>query len=224
MVRKALGLCAVLLVLATPGFAATIMLDLGPVGSTVQAGWTGIDLSKDYAHGTPFDLGGGVTAGYQNYNAGQQDRTRSTTSPLNGLGYDDVLIDFIRFDNPGGGLDNSFLVKGLPDGTYNVTVYGFDGDYGSNYHHTPTINGTQLAFGPPVSGNIETGRGTLQVTLSSGAANNVIQMYDLVGEAPDHGLLLNGIVIEAVTPIPEPATLVLLGLGASALFLRRRKA
>ena len=223
MVRRSWGLFAVLLVVSSPAFAAPFQLDMGQVGGPVQSGWTAIDLTGSYAGANPFNLGGGVTAAFYSTNY-TQDRTRSTVSPLNGLGYDDVLIDFIRFDNPSSDLEHSFQVKGLADGQYNVTVYSFDGDYGQAYTYAPNVNGTVLGFGPPVSGNIDTARATALITLSGGAANNVITIYDSTTPVDQQrGLLLSGLVIDPVA-IPEPATLALLGLGASALFLRRRKA
>jgi hypothetical protein len=200
--------------------SAVIMLDVGPGTSTVQAGWTAIDKWNDYAHVAgagsylgAVNLGGGVTAGFANgYNHTSYDRGDLTATPLNALGLNDLLRDYVAFstaDNP-----NYLLqIKGLTPGIYTVTAYAVDSLYLSQANSL-SINGTKLLIGP--GGNNPTLSlvcATVNVTVD---ATGRIDIGRGVGSGPSK---LNAIMITAA---PEPVSLLLLLAGAGLAVVRRR--
>lgn len=206
-----IGMFALLAVQAS----AVIMLDVGP-GPTA-AGWTKIDKWNDYAHAAgsgsylgAVNLGGGVTAGFLNgYNHTGYDRGDLTATPLNALGLNDLLRDYVGFNT----VDPNYLlqIKGLTPGTYTVTAYAVDSSYLSQACSL-SINNTKLLIGPggtsPTLGLISA---TINVIVD---ATGRIDIGRGLGSAPSK---LNAVMIT-----PEPVSLLLLLAGAGLAVVRRR--
>src|SRR5262249_40819493 len=100
------------------------------------------------------------------------------------------------------------------------------GSYYVQDYSTPrqvALNGTQLASGQVISGSITENLATLGVNDPNAATENFFRLGLIVnGDGTGNGAYFNSI---SISPVPEPATLALAGLGGvSMLFLRRRKA
>jgi hypothetical protein len=209
---------AMLGLLAVPA-SAVIMLDVGPATSTVMPGWTGIDKWNDYAHAVsgsylgPVNLGGGVTAGFANgFDFSTYDRGAAAISgsPLNALGMNDLLRDFVQFSTVGKYLQ----VKGLAPGDYDVTLYATDPNYLTESAKSLYVNGTNVFIGPVVgSPTLDEISATVTVTVDS---TGILNIGRGTGGNPSK---INGVIIAAV---PEPVSLALLLAGLGLAIVRRR--
>jgi hypothetical protein len=106
-------------------------------------------------------------------------------------------------------------------GSYVNTGLGFYGSPGTPSSYEPALNGTQVASGGVFSGTV-----TVPFTAFGTDANAATETYFRLG------LILNGngsgINVDytdiSITPVPEPSTLALAGLGAmGGLMLFRRR-
>jgi hypothetical protein len=98
----------------------------------------------------------------------------------------------------------------------------YEQDYGGNDSNEPNLSGTQMA-----SGSVLTGTVTLPFTVFSPAdANAATESFWRLGLIENsNGTGDMEFTSISITPVPEPATLAMAGLGGlSMLFLRRRKA
>lgn len=107
---------------------------------------------------------------------------------------------------------------------------GFFLNGGSGYYQqdysTPnevSINGTQLASGQLITGTVSVNLATAFPTFDANAGTETFWRLGIIanGDGTGNGGYFNNI---SISPVPEPTTLALSGLGGiSMLFLRRRK-
>lgn len=212
------AVCAGLLAASTA--EAAIKMDIGPSASPVMTGWVGLDKFNDFAHAVggsylgPVDLGAGVKAGFANsFDQTVYDRGAAAiaSSPLQGLGMNDVLRDFVQFANAGKYLQ----VKGLTPGTYAVTLYATDPNYPAEAAKGISVNGTNVLIGPATSSpTLSQIIATVEVEVD---ATGILNIGRGSGSNPSK---LNAVEIAAV---PEPVSLLLMLTGIGAGLIRRRR-
>jgi hypothetical protein len=219
--------------------AAVALLGLGAIQAQGQSvtfnfsdntsdGWVNGGFSSSPAS-TVVTIGGNnyiseAIGGYQvaNVNSGTVSGAPASTFNAamlaainNPVGYDlsyNYYIDTSTFTTPGTYLQLASYVN---------TGSGFYGSTGTPSPYEPALNGTQVASGGVFSGTV-----TVPFTAFGTDANAATETYFRLG------LILNGdgsgIKVDytdiSITPVPEPSTLALAGLGAmGGLMLFRRR-
>jgi len=225
------GLPAVAMLLACPLSAQAgqiqIKIDMDDPGSQVtQSDYISCMPNDCFEDGTPLDssdgLPAGVTAGFgDNYGVGTRDRGVPNAIDVSALGLDDLLRDFdqLRSYSQQGG--DHFEFRGLPESTYDVTIYSVDLQYGDRETNTFEVNGVVVGpIGLPVDNDLSTMTATLRVTLDDGSGVIRIATTDHVED--DLGSFKKICGLELME-VPEPATLGPLAVGGLAALGRRRR-
>jgi len=199
------GLPAVAMLLACPLSAQAgqiqIKIDMDDPGSQVtQSDYISCMPNDCFEDGTPLDssdgLPAGVTAGFgDNYGVGTRDRGVPNAIDVSALGLDDLLRDFdqLRSYSQQGG--DHFEFRGLPESTYDVTIYSVDLQYGDRETNTFEV--------------LDDGSGIIRIATTDHVEDDLGSFKKICG-------------LELME-VPEPATLGLLAVGGLAALGRRRR-
>ena len=211
MLRKIpiLVCCVLLFGLATGAFAGyvpgiVLMCDAGE--GPVQGGWTQVAAgTNNNVAGTGID----VTL----FTEGISSRNTGGSGPLA-----DVETDFYFHDNGAG--DFTLTLANLQAGPYKLMSYHTRSDeqWGQIIPYTTVTGATDVTLPGPILESHDTMENPA-VHLFTSDEVDVVEIWFATPEVGNHQVFFNGFQLEY---IPEPATIMLLGLGGLALLRRRR--
>ncbi|MGJ8642552.1 MAG: PEP-CTERM sorting domain-containing protein [Luteolibacter sp.] len=209
--------------------------ELGGPNSNIDGADT--DLERRSSAGDPLDWDGGNLGA--NYNAGGlliiQENGALSSAPTYGSGADLITSasNYDPDDNGGGGVitfdldENNFTYN-----YFNVTLADFEED-GNNYSSTLYgVNGTIETFSFADFTNPSHARYDSSITNGDNHINALPEIVLSTGEAlsmveitfnNSSGSVSNIIFSENPVPVPEPGTMVMVGLGALVAVGRRRR-
>ena len=203
----------------TEGNANQQMATTTTAGIDVQSNWNNTSGANGTA-GSLTDSTGAVTGASVTWSsAGTCGDGEANTDANNGVGNAQVARGYLDDGNGGSGVD--FTVSGITYATYTAHIY----------FATDTNGGTYRAFDVNGTSQSTTGTKNRYGTQPNWDATNSITVTGLTGNLVLDGLARDGanrgsvagFQIVDTTPIPEPSSTALLGLGGLALILRRRK-
>ena len=215
-------LLAVLVVVVGLGAGAAvadvIKLDFNGSNGPTQEGWLGVGVNNRLDNGTAVDCGGGVLAGLKAWATmtGGDRGTQTADNP-------DLLRDFMEITSYAGNHDDvGFGLTGLQPGDYYVTVISGDSVYWRREDRVD-LNGViaELPDWPndPTTATLAGLSLTVTVTVGGDGVLALRRVLREGGGAYWFGKLA-GLMVE---PVPEPAAVALLVMGAGALLARRRR-
>ena len=239
--RFGLAVAAVLALGAGGAQAAPLLVDFNDRGAAAatQSGWNSFVFSGGTNDGVTTSTArtyGDIDVTVSRVGTGSHtllDRDRGSTNPpaAGTFTQTNLMRDYINADNTTAGLGLQILIEGLePNATYSGRIWSYDdGHYNlntsANFKADWSVNGTQFAndislSGPRPTANLDYSYGF--TAIADGTGSIVIQG---VRDAASVGnsVLINGFELDFVSsPVPEPTSVGLLGLGALRLLARRR--
>lgn len=209
-----------------PTEVQALSVDIGLIGHDVQQGFVsferGLNAGADdesESFFSPFGVNDVVTATLTNANVF---RDRSTTgNPVAGpLG--DLAESFFAHQN-----ELILTLSDLEAGNYEITTFHHDSqtDHGGARIELLDANGLVSDLGLDVDASFGTNPSEIGTATFSFAADGVNDVVIRFFEGPNSpaSIVLNGFTLNS-PQIPEPATAILLGLGAMGFMRRRRLA
>jgi hypothetical protein len=226
--------CASLLLAATSAQAAVIYAD--PFEADPGAnGWTESvtgDLSAAAANTTIKPNANSTAASFIKAGNGATTNTYLTiTKPISTIGYEDIEVTLVAYQNATaihGRFDaNAQPINGLCD--YLTIEYSIDGgatfaplltDYArwNGVNETPVANANWYSA---TSNTTPTSTGALLLPAAANENSDFVLRIGVVVAHYNEGYFVDDLTVSG-TPIPEPASLALIGCGAVALLKRRR--
>ncbi len=198
--------------------ANALLYDVNDIATNnTQAGWTAVDLNG--INGVTFTAIGGITLDDRDRGLGNTDGAGGDTAN------NDMWRDFIfadeRFATPDAVAGVDVLINGLlANENYDVLLWAFDDS--SNGDRNMTWNGNALNLpNSPDPTSLSDQMVSFQA-LSDGAGNLVLEGRIGSPQGTCCNVFVNGFELTA-SNVPEPSSVVLLGLGLAGLIVTRRK-